>query len=187
MQRVRMSGRRSRRGLLTATAVFAVLVAIPSAAVAGDIALEPWPLPDGTIGQPYSVQLYVLATPGVTPQPPFTYRLNGNLPQGLSMSSSGLISGTPLLTQTASFTLAVFDSAGNSSGGRDYTLTVGSGNSDLDSALVPAGTNTLADLAIVEQQVTQLGGLLNPAYLLRVVGCIPSTISTLINHTPPSC
>lgn len=62
--------------------------------------------PAAVIGQPYSFQFFVS---GGTP--PYTFVLEGALPTGLSMSSSGLISGTTINTETDNFTVTVTDSS----------------------------------------------------------------------------
>ena len=65
-------------------------------------------LPDGQLDQPYSAQLS--AESGMTP---YTWKIaSGSLPAGLSLnSSSGLISGTPSVGGTFSFTVEVSDNA----------------------------------------------------------------------------
>jgi hypothetical protein len=64
--------------------------------------------PPGTVGQPYSSQA---GFEGGTP--PYTVtRTSGSLPTGLSVSSSGLISGTPTVAGTYNYTLQVADSGG---------------------------------------------------------------------------
>jgi len=64
-------------------------------------------LPGVTIGVPYSQQL--VATGGVLP---YVWSLDsGTLPAGLSLSSSGLISGTPTALGTSNFVVRVTDSA----------------------------------------------------------------------------
>ena len=69
--------------------------------------------PGGSIGTPYSVQ--VVARGGCEPE--FVMRIiNGALPAGLSMSSSGLISGTPQRAGKARFWIQVHD-VGPSEGG----------------------------------------------------------------------
>lgn len=63
-------------------------------------------LPNGKIGSKYSTTL--LAAGG---DPPYTWTLeSGALPEGLSLSSAGVISGTPLLSQAKTFTVKVTDS-----------------------------------------------------------------------------
>lgn len=49
--------------------------------------------PQGTVGKPYSYQLKGRDGTGCVPE--VTFKSTGSLPTGLSMSSSGLISGTP--------------------------------------------------------------------------------------------
>ena len=89
--------------------------------------------PSGSIGTPYTVQ--VVARGGCEPE--FVYRIiNGALPAGLSMSSSGLISGTPQGAGKARFWIQVHD-IGPSEGGpawcvfpkdaeREFTITIDS-------------------------------------------------------------
>ena len=62
-------------------------------------------LPNGATGTPYSQQLN--ATGG---EPPYSWTVtSGNLPDGLSLSSAGLISGTPTASGVYSFTVQVSD------------------------------------------------------------------------------
>jgi hypothetical protein len=68
-------------------------------------------LPPGTVGQPYSVQLHAV---GGTP--PYTWNKYGpigmaTLPRGVSLSLSGLISGTPKRAGTYTFTVKCLDSS----------------------------------------------------------------------------
>lgn len=69
-------------------------------------------LPAGTSGTPYTASL--AANGGVAP---YQWRINGSLPQGLSVDSSGLISGIPLQTGTFSFTASVTDSTSQTASG----------------------------------------------------------------------
>ncbi len=69
------------------------------------ITINPATLPDGDVGMLYSQNLS--ATGG---QRPYTYSLTtGALPPGLSLSSSGAISGTPTTMGSYSFTVRVRD------------------------------------------------------------------------------
>jgi len=68
-------------------------------------------IPRGKKGDPYSLQL--LAANGTLP---FTWTLvSGSLPSGLSMNASGLISGTPTVFGTFSFSVKATDATGASS------------------------------------------------------------------------
>lgn len=75
-------------------------------------------LPNGTVGTAYSA---TLAATGGTP--PYTWTESGTLPAGLTLSSSGTISGTPTAAGTSSFTIQVKDSAsGTASAGLSITV-----------------------------------------------------------------
>jgi hypothetical protein len=66
-------------------------------------------LPAATVGVPYSATL--TATGGI---PPYTWTvISGSLPPGLSLSSAGVISGTPTTAGTYNFTVQVIDPLGN--------------------------------------------------------------------------
>jgi hypothetical protein len=80
---------------------------------ATEIILAPSPviatnsLPNGTVGIAYSDQL--TSTGGASP---LVWALsNGTLPTGLSLSASGLISGTPTIIGSSTFTVQITDSA----------------------------------------------------------------------------
>jgi hypothetical protein len=62
-------------------------------------------LPDGSPSSPYSAQLS--ASGGVAP---YVWSLNGELPAGLTMSSSGVIAGTPTTPGQSTLTVEVQDS-----------------------------------------------------------------------------
>jgi hypothetical protein len=62
-------------------------------------------LPNGTVGTAYTATLN--ASGGVQP---YTWSANGGLPSGLTLSSTGTISGTPAGSGTSSFTVSVSDS-----------------------------------------------------------------------------
>lgn len=71
-------------------------------------------LPDGSVGVPFTHQILAQGI-----WPPFTYRIvNGVLPDGLSMSGSGLITGIPTVQQTKGFTVRVTDAAGSTVDGQ---------------------------------------------------------------------
>jgi hypothetical protein len=73
---------------------------------------SPVVLPNAQVGQSYSASLLTLTglSGGV---PPYTWTLsNGSLPAGLSLSSSGLVTGTPSGAGSSSFGFTVKDSSG---------------------------------------------------------------------------
>jgi len=64
------------------------------------------PLPNGPVGVAYSQQ--IAATGGI---PPYVFHINGN-PPGITISSSGVLNGTPTNAGTFNFNLGVSDSLG---------------------------------------------------------------------------
>jgi hypothetical protein len=81
------------------------------------ITVGPPSLPNGVVGQP--VQVPVTASGG--DGGPYTFAITaGALPPGLSMTTGGVISGTPTTTGPYSFTVTATDASGNS-GTRTYT------------------------------------------------------------------
>lgn len=80
-------------------------------------------LPPGTLGIPYNVQLQQVGGSA-----PTWYLLEGTLPSGTNLSSSGLLSGTPGETGTFRFTVEASE-AGLESGFVDLTLVVSDGGS----------------------------------------------------------
>ncbi len=144
-----------------------------------DLYVSPAP-PTATVGQPYSYQLQVVGG-----APPYTFAVNQKqvaeagdqfapgFPEGLSMSSSGLITGTPLIAERSDFELFVTDAAGDSSGGRSLTMTVSTGNPTLDQTAIPLDTNALvlenvAQTNVINATVPLLESL--PGFLLCVAG-----------------
>jgi YD repeat-containing protein len=71
-------------------------------------------LPAGTVGVPYSQTIN--ATGGT---PPYTF-LATNLPQGVSLSSAGALSGTPLNAGTSAIIVSAMDNTPASSGGPHF-------------------------------------------------------------------
>lgn len=97
-------------------------------------------LPSGTVGTPYSQIL--TATGGV---PPYTWSLSsGTLPNGLNLNSStGVISGIPSSSGTASFIVRATDSIATSAT-RNFSIAIESNDARVVGA-PPTGTSTLQD------------------------------------------
>ncbi len=90
-------------GSNTATQAFAVTISVPS----NPAVTSTSPLTGGYVGTAYS-QPFAAAS-GTTP---YTWTLSsGSLPGGLSLSSAGVLSGTPTTAGAFTFTLRVSDSA----------------------------------------------------------------------------
>jgi hypothetical protein len=90
----------------TQTPTAAVDTASKAIAVNKPIAISTTSLTSGSVGVPYSASLTAIG--GV---PPYTWTVtSGTLPGGLSLSTSGVISGTPTTQETQTFTVQAADS-----------------------------------------------------------------------------
>ncbi|HMZ19342.1 MAG TPA: BACON domain-containing carbohydrate-binding protein, partial [Blastocatellia bacterium] len=90
------------------------------------ITISPMTLADGVVGALYQQPL---AAGGGTV--PYTFGVTaGTLPNGLTLSSAGLLSGTPTTAGTSVLTIRATD-ANNCIGERQYTLTINSPNNGL--------------------------------------------------------
>jgi Putative Ig domain len=83
------------------------------------IVLNPPTLPNGSLGTPYNQA--ITATGGTAP---YTFAVTaGTLPNGLTLSTIGVLSGTPTIGGTFNFTVTATDSNTNT-GSRDYTIQI---------------------------------------------------------------
>lgn len=86
------------------------------------IGITPEVLPGGAVGVPYSVQL--LGNSGIAP---YTYEVvSGTLPPGLTLSSTGLMSGSPTTPLAQTFTVRGTDARGCNSD-RQFVFRIGVG------------------------------------------------------------
>lgn len=88
----------------------------------GPVAVSTSSLPNGTVGAPYSTTLTATGGSG-------TYGWSvsaGTLPAGLSLSSAGVLSGTPTTAGTSTFSVTASDTAPGATGSsaKEFTLTV---------------------------------------------------------------
>ncbi len=94
-------------------------------------------LPGGSTGMPYNAQL--AASGG---EPPYSWTLNagsGPLPPGLSLSDTGVISGTPTVGGTFSFTVKVTDTQ-STSVTANLSITISAGGLVITTTQLPTGT-----------------------------------------------
>ncbi len=97
----------------TTDAAFSLTVICPA------ITVNPFTLPAGTTGAAYSQSL--TATGGTAP---YTFNVSaGTLPNGLTLSSGGALTGTPTVAGTFNFTAQATDTIG-CQGTRSYSLTI---------------------------------------------------------------
>src|ERR1017187_1924797 len=114
----------------TANGTFGITIA------PADLAIVTASLPDGVVGAAYSASL--TASCGL---PPYSWTVTG-LPDGLTATASGAISGTPKTAGKFSVIVNVSDAAGTSLGDRriGYTLTIAPAPLAITTASAPNGT-----------------------------------------------
>lgn len=121
----------------------------------GTVTFATTALPAGTLGQNYSYQLQAQGGAGN-----YTYFLpSGSLPSGLTLSTSGLIQGTPTIATTGNFTLEVMDSGGTSQNS-NFSITVNS----TSSLTVPAAASNTTGGAYANGQLINENGTISIVY-----------------------
>ena len=142
------------------------------------LTVSPGTLPNGTQNTAYSQTVSASGGTG-----PYTFALNaGSLPTGLSLSSGGVISGTPTGGGSSSFTVQATDSTGNT-GSQAYTVNIGTTSLTVNPSSLPAGTQNVA----YSQTVSASGGT-GPYTFTISAGALPTGLSLssagVISGTP---
>ena len=141
-------------------------------------------LPSGTLNQPYNYDF--LVTGGT---PPYSFSQGqGTVPPGLSLTSSGALTGTPVEQGTYTFDVLVFDSAGgvslaasvgSQSGGSISVLASQTFTIHINAVGVTIAPTTLPDAVLnsaYSQTLTASGG--TPSYNWALaLGSLPSGMS----------
>ncbi len=131
------------------------------------ITIAPTTLTTATVATAYSQQL--TASGGVAS---YTYAITaGALPAGVTLSSGGLLSGTPTAGGSFTFTVTATDHNGNT-GAQAYTWTVNGATITITPA---AGTLTATGETAYSQTFTASGG--TPAYTWLETGTLPTGIT----------
>ena len=132
------------------------------------------PLPGGTVGVSYSQTISALGGTA-----PYTYTLtSGTLPQGLTLASNGTLSGTPIASGTANFTVTAAHGGFGCSGSQAYTLTITCPTSMIGPSTLPNGTVGASYL----QSISASGGTGTYAYTVSS-GSLPVGLYLLGNGT----
>jgi alpha-tubulin suppressor-like RCC1 family protein len=131
------------------------------------ITLSPSTLPSGTVGTTYNET--ISASGGTSP---YTYSVaSGALPSGLTLSNSGVLSGTPTTAGTYNFTVTAADS-NNCTGSRAYSITINCPTITLSPSTLPSGTVGTA----YSQKITANGGTA-PYTFTKSSGTLPSGLT----------
>lgn len=131
--------------------------------------LNPATLPNGAIGAAYTAALSVTQGAGA----PYTFTLvSGALPAGLTLSSGGVISGTPNTAGSFTAVVQVTDAAAQN-GQRSYTITIGAPTLTLS----PAAGTLNATYAAAYSQAFSAGGGVAPYTYAVTAGTLPTGMS----------
>ncbi|WP_425599884.1 putative Ig domain-containing protein [Xanthomonas melonis] len=145
------------------------------------VTVAPASLPAATAGTAYSQNL--LASGGTAP---YSFAITaGALPAGLTLSSTGVLSGTPTASGAFNFTVTATDSGTPTSGSRAYTLTVAGPTVTLPATALPAGTAGQAYASAINPAT---GGIAPYTYAITA-GALPagmtfSASTGALNGTP---
>lgn len=155
----------------TGTGPFSVSQSYALTVAASTIVVSPASLPAGTRGTPYSAS--VSATGGVAP---YAYAVSaGALPTGLTLSTAGVLSGTPTAVGSFTFTVTARDSAGGAgpyTGSATYTVTI----SALTLTVTPTALPPVLAGTAFSQQMSATGGRGTYAYAVTA-GALPSGLT----------
>jgi Putative Ig domain len=171
--------------LVSGTILGLIGVGVPAAASAttsGDLPQPPAPV----VGQAYSYQLQDVTHGAVTSAslssgfaPCTTASYAPGLPVGLSMTSTGLIAGTPTLPEQTQFCVGLFFADGSNES-VVVAMTVGTGNATLDPIVMPVGTQLHS--ALQNESVQVLEPIVGQ--LLQAPGCIEYLVGPLLGGPP---
>ena len=153
---------------------------------AGVLTIVTSSLPSGAVGTRYSQTLVATGGSGS-----YTFEISsGSLPDGLSLSSAGAISGTPTTASTCSFIVQVTDEGGNTAS-KTYSLSIYSASSTSStSSIVTISTSSLASGVVgtyYSKKLTATGG--SGSYTFEISnGSLPDGLSLstsgVISGTP---
>jgi hypothetical protein len=148
----------------TGNRVYTVVIGVPT------LSLLPASLPNGAGASPYSATF--TASGGVAP---YTYAVSaGTLPAGLSLSTAGVLSGTPTVSGSFSFSVLATDSTGGTAAtvSNAYTLQIATPTISILTSLPPG----LAVGSAINLQLNASGGT-GPYTYAVTTGILPPGLS----------
>ncbi len=137
------------------------------------LVVTPGTLPAATAGVAYT---QALTATGANGAPSFAIT-SGALPPGLTLTTTGTLSGTPTAAGSFPFDVTATDTTGGT-GTRSYTLTSGSATVVVDSLTVPPATATIPYSATL----TASGGTA-PYFFTVTSGSLPPGLALAVNGT----
>ncbi|MDI6767700.1 MAG: putative Ig domain-containing protein [Bacteroidota bacterium] len=137
-------------------------------------------LPNGTVGTSYNET--IIATGGTSP---YSFdKISGTLPSGVSLSSSGLLLGTPTAAGSFSFTIEATDNYGCKRN-QSYTLIMNCPSITIAPSSLPNGT-----VSIPYNQIISASGGVSPYSFSIMTGNLPPGLilssSGVLSGTPTS-
>jgi hypothetical protein len=144
------------------------------------VSLTPSSLVNGVVGSAYSQALALTDLDAVyTPPQPQTFTLvGGSLPPGLTLSATGVLSGTPTTEGTFAFTVVGKD-ANDFAAWQDYTLTINKPADTTSPVITPSVNGTLGNNGWYTSNVSVSWSVVdNESTVTMQVGCDPQTMST---------
>jgi len=176
------AGQSGHKGVtLTSSDITNVAAFLNNPTVTAPLAISTSTLPGASVGSAYSQTL--AASGGKTP---YTWaRSAGTLPTGLSISTSGVISGTPSAAGTFSFTVRVTDAAATAvTKSLSITVTTGTAPLSISTSSLPGGTagtaysQTLAASGGTAPYRWSYSGTLPPGVAVTSAGAVTGTPTT---------
>jgi uncharacterized protein (TIGR03437 family) len=161
---------------ITSSSTYSLTINLP-----GPLTLATPSLPNGTTNVAYSASLSASASGG---NPPYAWAIEaGTLPTGLSLSSTGIISGTPTSFNTSSFTVQATDGSGATA---SISATLQINPAGLAITTQSPLSSGIVNVDYPQQVLTAAGGV--PPYTFSITGgSLPNGLSLsngVITGTP---
>ncbi|MGF6418916.1 outer membrane autotransporter protein [Stenotrophomonas sp. AN71] len=153
-----------------------VLVTVYIQAAASPITISPATVPSGTVGTPYAG--VTLSASGGTA--PYSYAVtSGALPAGMTLSTGGVLSGTPTTQGTFPFSVTATDNAGTPlTGTASYSISIAAPTISVTNTPSAAAINTPYSFTL-----TGAGGTAPYTYILDAGTLLPAGLSLATNGT----
>lgn len=144
-----------------------VLILLSSFPVLAVPFIQGTPLPGGRIGEPYNATIDIFSSDPATLS---VTLVGGNLPAGISLSASGVLSGTPTVAGDFNFSIRASDSTGSSTDSKLLRIA--------NTQLLPSSDIFVtAFLGIAVNFQVEVSGATPPIFVTRESGALPPGLS----------